>query len=193
MIPPQPQASGHLRPWAALALTSVLLLTPSAPAPASAQEDAVCTPALVTHTPDGSSGEVEAVTITAQAVDLEAGPGWINVAWQVTEGVTVTTVSVIGTDGEVRNRTEPGMSGSATDVAELVFCGRLAPEGDPAPTEGDEEGDASAGPTGGDEGDAPQDGGPEPSTGGGDDSPEPSTGGGEGAPPPPDDGDGEGA
>ncbi|MFP4312479.1 MAG: hypothetical protein ACLFS9_10945, partial [Nitriliruptoraceae bacterium] len=174
----------------------------SAVAPASAQEDPICAPAIVTHTPDGSSGEVDAVTITAQAVDLEAGPAWINVAWQVNEGATVTTISVIGTGGEVRNRTEPGRSGSATDVAELVFCGTLAPEDDPAPPQGDEEPDASAGPIGGDEGDAPQDGSTAPGTGDEDGAPAagtggeggstaPGTGGEDGAAIPPDDVDGE--
>lgn len=152
----------HRRLGLGVVLAACLVLSVTGNGLASAQEGDSCTPVLVTHSPQGSTGEERAVAITAQAIDLEEGTGWVNVAWEAAAGVDLTAVSIFGTDGDVRTLTEPGPSGSAVDVDTLVFCGTVDPavfppsepdepsepsdpEEDPAPEAPDDDGEPEAG------------------------------------------------
>lgn len=114
----------------AVTLTAVSLVAMEA---ASAAAPEACTPHLVTHSPDGSSGDERAVSITAQS--LERGvEGWVNVGWEAAPGTLVTAVTITTTDGSTSTLTEEPSVGSASDVLELRFCG-TAEGSDAAPEE----------------------------------------------------------
>ncbi len=121
----------HRRGFAIAAAVTLLLALAAVPALAQesgggddpdADASGVCTPELVTHTPDGSTGVEVAVAITSQAIDQDVD-GWISVSWQVSEGAQLTGLTVTEIDGSTSTLTDDIDSGSFFDVAELRFCG----------------------------------------------------------------------
>jgi hypothetical protein len=97
---------------AALALPVLL------PAAASAQP--VCDDLLVTHRPGGSSGALEAVAITAQALD-RAVDGWAMVGWEVAADTQLRRVVAVTPDGEDQLPVTATVADGG--VLELRFCG----------------------------------------------------------------------
>ena len=129
-----------------------------------------CTPELVTHTPDGSSGTEEAVAITSQAVDRGVD-GWIGVSWQIADGAALTGLTVTAVDGTVSTYTADIESGFREDVASLRFCGSYDGEVSvqPEPPVEHDEGTHDDTTSGGDDeatDDSPTGGGTDDSTGG---------------------------
>ncbi len=128
---PASSPTPHGRGLALTAVVALLLALAAVPALAQgagggddpdADTDGVCTPELVTHSPDGSTGVEVAVAITSQAID-KGVDGWISVSWQVADGAQLTGLTVTEIDGSVSTLTADIDSGSLFDVDELRFCG----------------------------------------------------------------------
>lgn len=99
---------------AAALAAGVLLATPAA------AESDPCADLLVTHAPDGSTGDLDAVAITSQALERDQ-PGWSRVGWAASADTSVRVVQVVGAD---HTRTlEAADTGSAEEALELRFCG----------------------------------------------------------------------
>jgi hypothetical protein len=104
-----------------------------------------CEP-LVSFTVEGTTGDARAVALTAQA--LERGvEGWAMVAWEAAEGVEISSLTIVATDGGVETRTEGVERGSAENVRELRFCGAGSP---PAEHQAPDDGEAPPAPDPGD-------------------------------------------
>ncbi len=97
--------------------------TENADHPDGGRQPETCEP-LVTHTPQGSTGDPAAVVITSQSLE-EGQPGWARVVWQAAEPTRLTEVHVVR-DGETEHLTEgPLETGMREDVLELRFCGQV--------------------------------------------------------------------
>jgi hypothetical protein len=111
------------------------------------EQDAEHCDPLVTHAPTGSSGAVDAVAVTAQAI-VAGVPGWERVGWEAAEGTTVTEVWLLRADGALEPYGGDDLRvGSAEHVLEVSFCGTLTASHTPG-----EEGDSTRG-AGGDRAD----------------------------------------
>ncbi|WP_052664338.1 hypothetical protein [Nitriliruptor alkaliphilus] len=104
---------------AALA-SSVLLPTAAVASPEP------CADHLVTHRPDGTTGDGAAVAITAQA--LERGhDGWAMVAWEVAPATELRVIQVV--DAGATSELPPDATIAEGDVEELRFCGARVADG----------------------------------------------------------------
>jgi hypothetical protein len=83
----------------------------------------VCDDHLVTHQPDGSTGDTSAVAITSQAIERDT-PGWAHAGWSAGPDTAIREVVAERAEGTVRL---PGTAtGSVEDALALSFCGTVA-------------------------------------------------------------------
>lgn len=105
---------------ALLAALAASVLLPTAAAAASPEP---CADHLVTHRPDGTTGDASAVSITAQALE-RGGAGWAMVAWEVAPTTELRVIQVV--DGGATSELAPDATIAEGDVEELRFCGPTA-------------------------------------------------------------------
>lgn len=97
---------------AALALPALL--------PAAAIAGSTCDDLLVTHRPDGSTGDRDAVTVTTQTLDRDTD-GWAMVGWEVAPGTELRSILAVSDAGVTE--LPPTATLAEGGILELQFCG----------------------------------------------------------------------